>query len=60
MRGFMGRGLKASEIKLRQGGQYGVLSYDKWLAEGRRVRKGEKSIKGCFHYTQTEEIAKAA
>ena len=27
-----------------------------WLAEGRVVRRGEKSVKGLFHITQTDAI----
>lgn len=39
-----------------------VLTYDKWIENGRRVRKGEKSIKvgafSLFHQSQTDAIAK--
>jgi len=28
-----------------------------WLAEGRVVKKGEKSVRGLFHISQTEPVA---
>ena len=31
-----------------------------WLAEGRVVKKGETSVRGLFHFDQTEELPKAA
>jgi hypothetical protein len=38
-----------------------VMTYDKWIENGRRVRKGEKSVKcgswPLFHLDQTDEIA---
>lgn len=38
-----------------------VLTYNKWLEQGRRVKKGEKSIKcgsfPLFHLDQTEPVA---
>lgn len=44
-----------------------ILTYDKWLAAGRRVRKGEKSIRvsgkksALFHVSQTDpETPKAS
>jgi len=41
-----------------------IKTYDKWVESGRRVRKGEKSIRtpkgvALFHLSQTDEIAKA-
>ena len=40
-----------------------VMTYDKWLDQGRRVRKGEKSTKvgafSLFHKDQTAEIVPA-
>ena len=37
-----------------------VLTYDKWVEAGRRVRKGEKSVRvgnfALFHITQTDVI----
>lgn len=27
-----------------------------WLAEGRQVKKGEKSVRGLFHISQTEAV----
>jgi len=29
-----------------------------WIAKGRQVKKGESAIKGVFHISQTEAIAK--
>lgn len=38
-----------------------VMTYDKWIENGRRVRKGEKSVKcgswPLFHLDQTDPIA---
>jgi hypothetical protein len=38
-----------------------VMTYDKWIENGRRVRKGEKSVKcgswPLFHLEQTDPIA---
>jgi len=38
-----------------------VLTWDRWLAKGRKVKAGEKSVKvgnlRLFHETQTEEIS---
>ena len=40
-----------------------VLTYDKWVAQGRLVRKGEKSVKvgpfSLFHKEQTDETPAA-
>ncbi|WP_316200794.1 MULTISPECIES: hypothetical protein [unclassified Bradyrhizobium] len=40
-----------------------VLTYSKWLQQGRKVKAGEKAIKAknlrLFHVSQTEPIAKA-
>jgi hypothetical protein len=37
---------------------FNVKPYRDWLAAGRQVRKGEKSIRGLFHQSQTDLIAK--
>lgn len=38
-----------------------VMTYDKWIENGRRVRKGEKSVKcgswPLFHLDQTDPLA---
>lgn len=52
VRGFKRKGLKDNEIKLREN----VKPYKLWLAEGRQVRKGEKSVRGFFHISQTDLI----
>jgi hypothetical protein len=36
-----------------------IKPFKQWMAEGRQVRKGEKSIRGLFHISQTDLIAKA-
>ncbi len=41
-----------------------IRTYDKWIEAGRRVRKGEKSLKtkkgvALFHVSQTSEIGEA-
>ena len=41
-----------------------IKTYDKWVESGRRVRKGEKSLRtpkgvALFHLSQTDEIAKS-
>lgn len=41
-----------------------VMTYNKWIEAGRKVKKGEKSVKvgafSLFHKDQTEEIASPA
>tara|TARA_R110000868_G_scaffold139053_1_gene353772 strand:+ start:1610 stop:2011 length:402 start_codon:yes stop_codon:yes gene_type:complete len=41
-----------------------VMTYDKWLDQGRRVRKGEKSTKvgafSLFHVSQTDPVPAVA
>lgn len=41
-----------------------IMTYDKWIENGRRVKKGQKALRtpkgmALFHRDQTEEIAKA-
>lgn len=31
-------------------------SFSGWLGQGRKVKKGEKSVRGLFHISQTEEV----
>jgi len=38
---------------------FNVKPFRAWLEQGRQVRKGEKSIKGLFHQSQTDEIKPA-
>lgn len=54
LKGFYARGFKATDLELRSSGTKGVLTYKGWLKVGRQVKKGEKGVKGCFHYSQTE------
>ena len=37
---------------------FNVKPFRAWLEQGRQVRKGEKSIKGLFHVSQTSELPK--
>jgi hypothetical protein len=37
---------------------FNVKPFKAWLEQGRQVRRGEKSIKGLFHQSQTDLIAK--
>lgn len=39
-----------ADIQLR----VNVLPFKKWLENGRVVRKGEKSVRGLFHISQTD------
>lgn len=39
---------------------FNVKPFKAWLAEGRVVRKGEKSVKGLFHITQTSPVETTA
>jgi hypothetical protein len=35
---------------------FNVRPYQGWLANGRIVRKGQKSVKGLFHISQTDAL----
>ena len=37
---------------------FNVKPFKGWLEQGRMVKKGEKSIKGLFHISQTSELPK--
>jgi hypothetical protein len=39
---------------------FNVKPFKGWLEQGRMVKKGEKSIKGLFHISQTSELPKAS
>jgi hypothetical protein len=36
---------------------FNVRPYKAWPAFGRQVRKGEKSVRGLFHVSQTDAVA---
>jgi hypothetical protein len=36
-----------------------IKPFKAWLEQGRQVRKGERGIRGLFHISQTDVIAKA-
>jgi len=38
---------------------FNVRPYKGWLEQGRRVRKGEKAVRGLFHVSQTDEVEAA-
>jgi hypothetical protein len=38
---------------------FNIKPFKAWLEQGRMVKKGEKSIKGLFHVSQTSELPKA-
>ena len=38
---------------------HNIRPFKGWLEQGRMVQKGEKSIKGLFHISQTSELPKA-
>lgn len=54
IKGFKAKGLKDTEIELYGTGTTGIQTYKGWLKLGRQVKKGQSSVKGCFHYSQTE------
>ena len=54
VKGFLAKGLKQTEIELYGTGTTGIQTYKGWLKLGRQVKKGQRGIKGCFHYSQTE------
>jgi hypothetical protein len=56
VRGFMAKGLKQHQIELRSEGTNGVQTYKGWMKVGRQVMKGQRGVKGCFHYSQTEPM----
>jgi hypothetical protein len=59
--GFKRKGIKEADIKLMNRAdpkaEMNVRPFQGWLQQGRQVRKGEKSIKGLFHISQTDLIA---
>ena len=61
--GFKRKGIPVDQIKLMDRSnpkaEFNVKPFRLWLEQGRQVRRGEKSIKGLFHISQTDVIAKA-
>jgi|SRR6516164_1062026 hypothetical protein len=59
--GFTRRGIKDVVLMNRDNpaAEYNVRPYQQWLAKGYQVRKGERSVKGLFHQSQCDLIAKA-
>jgi hypothetical protein len=59
--GFARRGIKDVVLLNRTDpkAEFNVKPFRAWLELGRQVRKGERSIKGLFHISQTDVVAKA-
>jgi hypothetical protein len=62
--GFKRKGIPVDQIKLMDRSnpkaEFNVKPFRLWLEAGRQVRKGQKSIKGLFHVSQTDPIKSAA
>jgi hypothetical protein len=62
--GFKRRGIPADQIVLMNRADpkafHNIRPFKSWLEQGRMVKKGEKSIKGLFHISQTSELPKAS
>jgi hypothetical protein len=60
--GFKRKGIPVADIKLMNRADpkadYNIRPFKGWLEQGRMVKKGEKSIRGLFHITQTSELPK--
>jgi hypothetical protein len=60
--GFKRKGIPVDQIKLMNRAdpkaEYNIRPFKGWLEQGRMVKKGEKSIRGLFHITQTSELPK--
>jgi len=60
--GFKRKGIPVADIKLMNRADpkadYNIRPFKGWLQQGRMVKKGEKSIRGLFHITQTSELPK--
>jgi hypothetical protein len=54
LRGFIKRGYKDAKLFTD------IKPFKAWMAEGRIVKKGQKSIKGLFHRDQTDLITPPA
>jgi hypothetical protein len=60
--GFKRKGIPVDQIKLMDRSNpkadFNIRPFKGWLEQGRMVKKGEKSIRGLFHITQTSELPK--
>ena len=58
--GFKRKGIPVDQIKLMDRSnpkaEFNVKPFRLWLEQGRQVRRGEKSIKGLFHISQTDVV----
>ena len=62
--GLKRKGIKEADIQLMDRNDptkpFNVRPFQGWIKLGRMVRKGEKSIRGLFHQSQTDELPKAS
>ena len=58
VRGFAKKGIKDVVLMDRTdpSKDFDVRPYKGWLANGRQVRKGQTSVKGLFHISQTDAV----
>ena len=61
--GFRRKGIPLDQIVLMDRNDkskpFSIKPFKLWLQEGRMVRKGERGVRGLFHISQTDVIAKA-
>jgi hypothetical protein len=62
--GFRRKGIPVDQIVLMDRSDktkpFNIKPYQAWLQENRIVRKGEKSVRGLFHVSQTDVLKTAA
>jgi hypothetical protein len=61
--GFRRKGIPLDQIVLMDRNDkskpFTIKPFKQWMAEGRMVRRGEHGVRGLFHISQTDVIAKA-
>ena len=61
--GFRRKGIPLDQIVLMdrtdRSKPYTIKPFKQWMAEGRMVKRGEHGVRGLFHISQTDVIAKA-
>jgi hypothetical protein len=61
--GFRRKGIPLDQIVLMdrtdRSKPYTIKPFKQWMAEGRMVRRGEHGVRGLFHVSQTDPVAKA-
>jgi len=62
VRGFNRKGFKNVQLLDRNDPSkpFNVKTFDGWLKEGRRVKKGQHGIRRMFHVDQTEVVSTSA